>query len=426
MQKNPHTTPFKFPLRTFAAQLYRCNASACEPKGMRFFRRSSAGAGGTSVKQTPTHQSGLTAVPAAAPQFSNRAPDGSWHSYSTAQCTAIAAAMEKQRAGGAIQLVGTNFVVYWGTAAVSPRMATPPSGMLQVNATNGNTRVVSSTPAAVTAPSMAPSQTQLPTTTCGYSHCAADGTWEAYPPEIASQISAAKAAYPDGGRLTLPGGGFQVRWGIEATSTRMPKTPDTTMIQVNLNTKATRVVQQDHSTQHTLPAAQPGLRAAAPLPAAPLPMRRSMYPDPTPFDGGAAANLVISIPASDLQILPPSIAPVPAASHPPTAPPPSALHTLHEVCAPNGGVLTLAAGSALDYVGDALVNAANEGCIGGAGIDEHVNRSGGPRLRLARQALNGCPTGGAKTTPSFEHLRTRWIVQCAAAKEGIERMSSDP
>lgn len=35
-------------------------------------------------------------------------------------------------------------------------------------------------------------------------------------------------------------------------------------------------------------------------------------------------------------------------------------------------VLIIAGGSILDYVGDAFVNAANEGCTGGFGVDEQV------------------------------------------------------
>lgn len=73
-------------------------------------------------------------------------------------------------------------------------------------------------------------------------------------------------------------------------------------------------------------------------------------------------------------------------------------------------LLILAAGSALDYRGDVLVNAANEGCTGGFGIDEFVNKSGGPELKEARKELGGCKTGEAKVTRSFGHIRTTWIV----------------
>lgn len=58
--------------------------------------------------------------------------------------------------------------------------------------------------------------------------------------------------------------------------------------------------------------------------------------------------------------------------------------------------MILAAGSILDYVGDAFVNAANEGCTGGFGVDEQVNKAGGYELKEARKLFGGCKTGDAK------------------------------
>jgi len=70
----------------------------------------------------------------------------------------------------------------------------------------------------------------------------------------------------------------------------------------------------------------------------------------------------------------------------------------------------IAAGSILDYTGDAFVNAANEGCTGGFGVDEQVNRAGGYALKEARKLLGGCPTGEAKVTESFEHKKVNHII----------------
>jgi len=70
----------------------------------------------------------------------------------------------------------------------------------------------------------------------------------------------------------------------------------------------------------------------------------------------------------------------------------------------------IAAGSILDYTGDAFVNAANEGCTGGFGVDEQVNRAGGYALKEARKLLGGCPTGEAKVTESFEHRKVKHII----------------
>lgn len=53
---------------------------------------------------------------------------------------------------------------------------------------------------------------------------------------------------------------------------------------------------------------------------------------------------------------------------------------------------------------------ANEGCVGGFGVDEAVNAAGGPELKDARRQLNGCATGNAKVTPAFAHTGTRWII----------------
>ena len=67
-------------------------------------------------------------------------------------------------------------------------------------------------------------------------------------------------------------------------------------------------------------------------------------------------------------------------------------------------VLYIAFDSVVDFTGDAIVNAANEGCLGGGGIDGEINRRGGPTLEDARHELpvveNGkrCLTGDAKIT----------------------------
>ena len=60
--------------------------------------------------------------------------------------------------------------------------------------------------------------------------------------------------------------------------------------------------------------------------------------------------------------------------------------------------------SVVKFTGDAIVNAANEGCLGGGGIDGEVNRRDGEKLESARWALTvleagrRCPMGDAKIT----------------------------
>jgi O-acetyl-ADP-ribose deacetylase (regulator of RNase III) len=71
----------------------------------------------------------------------------------------------------------------------------------------------------------------------------------------------------------------------------------------------------------------------------------------------------------------------------------------------------LVRGSVLEYSGDALVNAANEGCVAGFGVDQAINDAGGAALKEARRALGGCETGRAKITPSFGLAdRVKWII----------------
>uniref|UniRef100_A0A7S0Q840 Macro domain-containing protein n=1 Tax=Coccolithus braarudii TaxID=221442 RepID=A0A7S0Q840_9EUKA len=80
------------------------------------------------------------------------------------------------------------------------------------------------------------------------------------------------------------------------------------------------------------------------------------------------------------------------------------------------GKLTVAAGSVVDFSGDAIVNAANTGCVGGGGVDGAISARGGYELQEAREALpivgsgyTRCPVGDAKTTIAGD-LDSKWVI----------------
>lgn len=82
-------------------------------------------------------------------------------------------------------------------------------------------------------------------------------------------------------------------------------------------------------------------------------------------------------------------------------------------------------GSSLDFVGDAIVNAANPVLLGGSGIDGAIHRACGPQLRAFNEGLPEIEpgirlqTGDVRVSPAFDHCHmVRWIISTVGPFRG--------
>mmetsp|Transcript_3092 Transcript_3092/g.7490 ORF Transcript_3092/g.7490 Transcript_3092/m.7490 type:complete len:361 (-) Transcript_3092:61-1143(-) len=94
-------------------------------------------------------------------------------------------------------------------------------------------------------------------------------------------------------------------------------------------------------------------------------------------------------------------------------------------------LIVVSRGSVVDFRGDAIVNAANVGCQGGAGVDGAINERGGPALREARAnlpVLDGdgtrCRTGTAVCTVGGQ-LPAKWCIHAVGPIFGFEDVPSE-
>lgn len=165
-------------------------------------------------------------------------PQGVWQPFSP-EHRGIVERSVSLRASGFVRLPDIPYEVRWGQNATSAKMPVAPStGMIQVNTTNGNTRVVR-----LTKGGSAVLQEASPVDL--FSHTDGSGKWEPYDASQCALIAGAMQLQPLGGCVALPDIPFEVRWGAHATSKKMSSAPETGIIQVNIKTENTRVVRKE-------------------------------------------------------------------------------------------------------------------------------------------------------------------------------------
>jgi O-acetyl-ADP-ribose deacetylase (regulator of RNase III) len=75
----------------------------------------------------------------------------------------------------------------------------------------------------------------------------------------------------------------------------------------------------------------------------------------------------------------------------------------------NETLIALACGDITEESTEAIVNAANEGLAGGAGVDGAIHRAGGPEIMAQCRKIGGCPTGQAVITTGG-NLKAKYVI----------------
>ncbi len=90
---------------------------------------------------------------------------------------------------------------------------------------------------------------------------------------------------------------------------------------------------------------------------------------------------------------------------------------MHVHVLPSGAQLVVSSGSVVPFAGDAIVNAANNECMGGGGVDGAITQAGGPALVEARRKLPLLPKRGNKKWRCDTGARARTHV-CSLSRKG--------